>query len=180
MTRSILFFALIIIVGVLVSETASAYTTTEQRVQKINETTAIFFIDFAFGHENYDLYIPILTKRGQEHGTKAKTLGFEILEDREEPTDRGNVQALVLGKTKIENGMYKVPKGYKAPFTLAVVYTTDKALIEGDYVVQVTDLPFYRGDDMEYMHLNPSELQYYVTPEIELNSDNDPPVQHQG
>lgn len=152
---------------------ADAYTTTGQRVQKINETTAIFFINYAFGHENYDLYLPILAKRDQEHGTETKTIGFEVLAESEERTEIGTVQALALSKASIENGMYKVPKGHKLPFTFAAILTTDEGAIETDYAVRITDLPFFMGAESE--RLNPSELAYYITPEVELNESNTQP-----
>ena len=152
---------------------AHGYTTTDQRAQKINETTAIFFIDFAFGHEDKDFYIPILATRNQNHGSEVTSIGYEILEESKETTKNGTALAIVLSKgLAIEHGMYKIPKGFKAPLSLAVIYTTDKALREADYAVSVTDLPFYSGEERTYLHLNPSELQYYITPEVELNSDN--------
>lgn len=160
--------------------TASAYTSTGARVQKINETTAIFFIDYAFGHEDHDLYLPILAERDQAHGTEAKTIGFEILAESEERTAVGSVQALALSKAPIEDGMYKAPKGYKTPFTLAVILTTSDDTIETDYAVRATDLPFYMGEKQEYQHLNVSELQYYMTPEVELNESNTLPREAQG
>ena len=168
-------FALAFITTFILPLSASAYETTGQRAQKINETTALYFIDFSFGHEDHDTYIPVLAVRDQEHGSKLKSLGYEILEESEEETDRGVTQAIVFKKNEnvtIENGMYKVPKGYKGSFTLAVVYTTDNALFEADYAVQVTDLPFYWDTDKKYQRLNESELKYYITPEVELNSDN--------
>ena len=166
--------AFVALAFVVAPSDASAYTTSDQRALKVNETTALYFIDFAFGHEDHDTYIPVLAVRDQEYDSDVKSLGYEILEESEEQTDRGVTQAIVFKKNEnvtIEDGMYKVPKGYKGSFTLAVVYTTDKALFEADYAVQVTDLPFY-WENKKYQHLNETELQYYITPEVELNSDN--------
>lgn len=153
---------------------ASAYETTDQRAIKINETTAIYFIEYKFGHENHDFYMPVLAERDQEHGSEVKSIGFEVLEDGEEPTEIGSTQAIVLSNTPISNGMYKVPKGFSSTFTLAVILTTDEDDFENDYAIRVTDLPFYSGDDLEYMRLNTSELQHYVTDEIGFNDSNGP------
>lgn len=151
---------------------ADAYFSTDQRIQKINETTALFFIDFAFGHESHPTFIPVIATRDQAFNSELTSLGFEVLEESKYVSTLGATQAIVLGSVSIEDGMYKVPAGKKASFTLAVIFTTKPDTAEVDYAVHVTDLPFYVGEEKEYRYLNPSELKYYITPEVELNSLN--------
>lgn len=165
---SILFSALIAATPL----TGHAYLTTSQRAIEIDETTALFFITYEFGNTTKDFYLPVLAVRDQEHGSEVKSVGFSVFEDGEEATDVGATQAIVLADAPLANGMYRVPAGTANRFTLAVILTTDEDTPETDYTVAMTDLPFYSGDELTYMHLNPSELQYYRTPEVELNSND--------
>lgn len=149
-----------------------AYLTTAQSVQQINETIAIYAISYEFGHGTHDFYLPIQTVRNQAHGTEAHTLGFEVLVDGKIRTDVGSTLAMAVSDAEIVGDMYKIPKGEKKKFILFVILTTDEDELEADYAVRVTDLPFYRNDDREYLSLNPTELQYYITPEVEFNTSN--------
>lgn len=147
------------------------YETTDQRAVRINETTALYFIDFTLGHGDHDTYVPVQAVRDKTSDA-VDELGFEIREDGETPTSVGTVQAAVISDiADIEDSMYRVPQGFRYPFTLAVVLTTERDTAEADYAVKVTDLPF-RLDDTE-QSLNPSELSDYQTDEIELNESND-------
>lgn len=163
------FFVLIAVF--LAPITAAAYTVTDARAYRVNDTTALFYIDYAFGHENHDFYLPVLAVRDQAFGTEAKSIGYEVVINDDYATDDGSARAIVLADLPIEHGMYKIPKGYSAPFTLAVVYTTDPTAAAAEYAIQVTDLPFYSDDELTYYRLNPSELQYYVTDQVVLNND---------
>lgn len=165
---SILFAALI----AATPFTGHTYLTTSQRAIEIDETTALFFITYEFGHTTKDFYLPVLAVRDQKHGSEVKSVGFSVFEDGEEATDAGATQAIVLADAPLANGMYRVPAGTANHFTLAVILTTDEDTPETDYTVAMTDLPFYSGDELTYMYLNPSELQYYSTPEVELNSND--------
>lgn len=160
-TTSVIAFAFLFI-----PSAADAYETTGQTAKRMSDTTAAYFITYKFGHENHDLYLPVGAVRGQDHGDGMKLLGYEVLEKAEFPAKNGTAVAVVASNAAIENGMYKVPKGYAAEFTLIVLYTTEGEASE-EYAVQVTDLPFFMDDAAH--RLNPSELQYYVTKAVTLN-----------
>ena len=56
---------------------------------------------------------------------------------------------------------------------LIVILTADQSVTEEDFALQVQHLPYYvekENESMQRLQLNPSELQYYVTEEIELNT----------
>lgn len=163
--------SIILAVAMVLPATAAAYTTTGQRAYEATDTTAIFTIEYAFGHEDYDLYLPALTTRGQSFGNGDTTLGYEIVQDDDFATANGTAYAAILSNVPIVDGMYKVPKGFKASFTLIVLYVTDTDTTPAAYAARVTDLPFSmeNADERVEQRLNPSELQYYETEEISLN-----------
>lgn len=166
--KSTLLCALVVLV--LLPSSLSAYTVTDTRAYRVNNTTALFYIQYAFGHENHDFYLPVLATRDQKFGSKTKSVGYEIMQDDDFDTSDGTTQAIVLANLPIENGMYKIPKGYNAPLTLAVIFTTTTETPDAEYAVAVTDLPFYSDDELTYARLNPSELQYYETDTVHLNN----------
>ena len=165
-------FIVIAFIALIPATDAHAYLTTGQTVQQINETTSIYAITYEFGHGSHDFYLPIQTVRNQVHGTESNTLGFEVLIDGKVRTDVGETIALAVSDAEIVGDMYKIPKGEKKKFVLFVILTTSADELEADYAIKVTDLPFYRNDDREYLALTPSELNYYITPEVEFNTSN--------
>lgn len=171
--KNILIFGGILLCAAILSPShASAYFMKDERVLKISETTSIYFIDYTFGHEDYVFYMPVLAARDQAHGSELTSVGYEVLKDGETRSDAGTTHAIVLSNASINDGMYKTQEGFANMFTLAVVLTTPEDASSEEYAIHVTDLPFYRGEEKEYMRLNPSELQYYITDESSFNESN--------
>lgn len=151
-----------------------AYFTTEQASAAITKTTALFTISYTFGLEEHDIYMPIIATRGLEWKGGDQEVGYTFTED-DEVHENGTAAALVLSNAPVVNNMYKIEKGTAKTMTLFAMLVTDQDEHEEDYALQVTQLPYYvdRGNGkLETLQLNPSELQYYVTKEIELNTGN--------
>lgn len=167
-------FSLALFASMLVGiSNASAYFTTEQNVYRINDQTALFQIEYLFGSEDNDIYLPVRAARGQAWGTENKQIGFEILKDGK-PTDEGDAGGVVMGPITFStpgssNEQYVAPAGLALRMSLFVVLEVEPSATTSRYQVQVTDLPFYTGKDQEYQRLNPSELKYYKTPSLNLN-----------
>lgn len=161
-------FTLLVIPGV-----SSAYTTSEQTAVQIDETTALYSITYSFGLKSNDLYMPREVVRDQNWKESTSTLGFVVLEDSKRLSAAGSAAGVVLSDAKVTtDGLYYIPAGHAATFTLYVILQTQPTDLEADYAIRVTDLPFLRGDEREHLYLNPSELQYYQTPETEFNESN--------
>lgn len=158
--------ALMVIGTMGVATVAHAYETTSQRALRVNDRTALFFIDYTFGQKDHDLYLPVLATRNQSLGTNTPSLGFEVLDQYREHTNAGTAHAIVLSKASIDGNLYHVPEGTAAGFTLAVVFVAPVGTTVEDYSIAVTDLPFYQGSEKRHMYLNPSELKYYTTPQL--------------
>ncbi|MCA9366305.1 hypothetical protein KC722_01865 [Candidatus Kaiserbacteria bacterium] len=161
-----IFLVMTLFVALMLPNGAHAYTSSQQTALRVNDTSALFVIDFSFGHGEHDTYIPIFGTTNQENDTKAHTLGYRVIDD--EGNEAFGTAALVLSSAKVvDNTFYRVPQGVKQKFTLLVVATVPSGNSIDNYRAEVTDLPFYWDDEMQYLHLNPSELQYYTTPAVE-------------
>lgn len=167
--KNLIIFGTLTIFGIflLTPQTTLAYLSSSQKVSNISSTTALYAIEFSFGHDKHDTYIPVLAVRDQVWGEAKKTLGFEVLTDDARSASSSAFGIVLGGKNVTKDMMYFVPKGEVDTFTFYVLLnnTTDET---DDYAVRVTDLPFYWDDARTHLKLNPSELQYYTTPEAEI------------
>ena len=151
--------------------TSSAYFTTAQHAHQLSENSVLFLIEYRFGINQFDLYMPVFGERNLPFGAETDALGYVILEDGT-ATDVGAAEGIVLSNTEREGAFYKIPKGTAAKMTFALLFTIPEDALEADYQLQIQELPFYTGDDRMYRKLMPSELQHYITPEVELNEAN--------
>lgn len=145
-------------------QTTQAYNTTDQKTFELDKGSALFLIDYEFGHKNREVQMPFLTQSTST--TATNTLSYSVL-DKDGHEVAGKSSAIILSNTKLgENTMYVVPKGFAKKFTLLVVFTPS-ASTTPDYRLQVTHLPF-NFNGKQQLELNPSELQYYATPYTDL------------
>lgn len=159
----------------LLPQVTLGYFTTGQTATKLSNTASLFTIEYAFGLEKNDIYMPIIAERGLAWESEAKKVGYTLRENGEDIMTNGKATGIVLSSAPIVNGMYKLEKGNAHKMTLLVILTTSSTESESDYALQVDKLPFYvdKGDQgLQTLQLNPSELQYYVTKEVELNTGN--------
>lgn len=174
-THHISFLALVAALFACAPHAVLGYFTTGQSALKINDQVALYALEYTFGLEDHDIYMPIVSTRGLSHESDAPQVGFTLREDGEEAVTHGTAAGLVLSGAPIVDGMYKIAKDTAQKMTLFVVFATEADTLEADYALQIDRLPYYvdKGDDeLQELSLNPSELQYYITPEIELNSAN--------
>ncbi len=160
---------------IVVPSVSSAYFTTAQSAIKLNEDTLLYTVTFKFGFPSSDLRMPIGAVRGLQFGDASPYVGYTLLKDSETAVASGTAAGLVLSKAKIVDNEYFVPKGEVGTFTLvALVKVTDDFVPtdakDYDLSIQVTSLPFtmIKGKSVVKAQLNPSELQYYITPELDL------------
>lgn len=154
--------------------TSLAYFTTGQTAIKLNDTTALYTIDYEFGLNKQDLYMPIVAQRGLPWKSVEHTLGYTIQRNGTTTVD-GTATGIVVANLPVVNGMYKIAKGAAEKMTLLVILTTKPNAEPADLRLQVDQLPFYADygkSTLATLQLNPSELQYYVTPEVTLNYEN--------
>lgn len=166
------YIAAAFIISLTWSNATFAYYTTDQSVTQYSETISLYTIDYYFGNKNDVMYLPVMAERGLLKGQSTSTLGYEFLVDGENPTSVGSASAVVVGDVPIVDGMYKVPAGKNGHFTLFVLLTTSADELEADYALQVTNLPFLRGEEKMKQYLNIHELSHYQTPEVEFNASN--------
>ena len=173
MTRYTILVLLAVFMVTAMPQSAAAYKTHDQKAVRINEQTAFYTISYRFGIPQRDFYLPIGAVRD---ATKDDgfVLGYEFLEDGKTYTNKGTSAGIVLSDAEVVDGQYFIPAGKFRTFTLFVMLTTDETDPEMDYALHVNSLPFIgiiNGERVD-QKLYPTELQYYLTPEIELNESN--------
>lgn len=164
---------LLIPLAYLIPNTSLAYLSTAQDAKVLNEQNGLFVIEYQFGHKHNDIYLPVVTKRGLAKESTEQQVGFTLREDGEKVKDLGIANGLVLSKAPIVDGMYKIKKGTSQKLWLVVMLTTKKDDPTTNYALQVDKLPFLMGSNksnLQTLELNSSELQYYKTKTIKLNT----------
>lgn len=160
----------------LLPNISQSYFTTDQTATRINNETIIFTVTYKFGFATRELYIPIGAVRGTEATGDSPYIGYKIIGDKEEePFLGGKTTSLAFTTDKnvtIKDNQYYLPAGKSAKFTLITFLNVPAAeqAMSQDYSLLVSRLPFTMIDDKTTIeaHLNPSELQYYLTPSVSL------------
>ncbi len=154
---------------IAVPQLSFAYKTTSQSARQYSDTTALYTITYRFGFLNRELYIPISAVRGAMPTRDA--VSYELMTGST-TSNLGTMSALVVSTAEIKNGMYYLPAGKAADFTFVVALTMPARTKVADYKTQMTALPFIMVDKGKKINaqLNPSELQYYVTPTAGMNA----------
>lgn len=154
---------------------SKAYFTTAQSATKLTEDTIMYTISYDFGFADRELYMPIMAKRTNDSEPKQYLAEYSILNGDDEVVTAGVSNALVLTKSKdveVKNGQYYLEPGENATFTLVAFLTIPKEQqVSEKLSLLMTQLPFTmikNDDSVVNAHLNPSELQYYRTPEVSL------------
>lgn len=163
--KKIIFFAFVALILSITTPTAEAYHTTAQNAFTVNGRTGVYTITFVLGHQKHDVYVPV--SAFSDNTANDSTHLSYALKDTNGNSSTGSNVGIVLSSLKIQNGMYRISKGTGATFTLLVLYTPQNAEMNTSRALQVTNLPF-NFDKAEQLKLNPSELEYYVTPSLFL------------
>ncbi len=172
MKKTHMFLGLAAFLMLLSPSASEAYFTTGQTATMLNAQNAVFTISYKFGHDDKDMYLPATAIRTNSPLADGTTLTYGFYENGDYSKENGVAQAVILSKAPIVNGMYKIAKGTVETFTLLALLSTETTELEADYALHVDVLPFMI--EKENQHLNPSELQYYTTKEVELNTGNYP------
>lgn len=159
--------------ALLLPNISQAYFTTDQTATRINNETIMFTVTYKFGFATRELYIPIGAVRGTEATDDSPYIGYKIVDKEKEPILEGKTTSLAFTTDKdviIKDNQYYLPAGKGAKFTLVTFLKVPVAeqTANQDYSLLVSRLPFTMIDSKNTIvaHLNPSELQYYLTPAI--------------
>lgn len=164
MSRIIFTFVLVALFSVGAS-TSEAYSTTAQEGFSVDSKTAVFVIEYAFGHESYELEMPFHAVRTNT-STRRDVLGFEVL-TMDGKQGKGSAVGIVLSNTVLKNNQYVTPKGKSVKFRLLVLYTRSEDEVSDTFRTQVTSLPFTFKGERE-LQLNEFELRSYTTKLVPL------------
>ncbi len=159
-TRYVFFFLLSLLVLSMPSH-VGAYFTTGQNEIELDDGSALFLIEYTFGHKKYDLHMPVLAT-SESDAVSSLALVFDV-RDEGGNSALGSSRGIVLSGATLSAGpKYVVRKGDVGTFLLFVLFTPEKSEPEKKYQLQVTHLPFSFNGKQD-LKLNPSELEYYKT-----------------
>ncbi len=175
-TKYIIANAIVALFIALSPITSHAYFTTAQTANALTENAGLFSVSYRFGALKQDFYMPTTPIRNILTDTADNRLGYTIRTDQDDISDVGIATAVIKSSAEVRDGYYFIPAGTASTFELIVVLQTDPYAREMDYYLQVESLPFKAQLEtgLQDRRLNPSELQYYATPEIELNEETSP------
>ncbi len=151
---------------------AEAVGTLAQSATRLTKDIVLYQVSYELGFKKYEVRAPIGAMRNLQVGSTSPYLGYTILNDSETLTDIGKSAGLVLSGATIDGADYIIPKGSAATFTLVTLLSLPEAIGEDlDLALQVTALPFTMIGDTVTIdgHLNASELQYFITPEVDVD-----------
>lgn len=158
-------FQLLLCALCLLPITGYAFVSTDQTGISVSDQTALYSITYRFGTTDRPFAVPYLAALDPADNE----LGFVILnDDGEVVPPPGPVSAAIVSSAAIRDGLYVLEPGQAASFTLYVALTLNADNREQDYAIQVTQLPTYLGTERQRVPMNASQLQYYVTPEVNL------------
>lgn len=172
-TSYTLFFILMALCFGGTTQNAHAYFTTGQTQTRLDDNSVLFTIEYAFGYTDKDTYMPVTAVRNLPWKSNEKKIGYKLVDHTGSTTAIGSAKGIVLSNLPIVDLMYKLERGKAHKMTLVVVLVVPQDTARNRYKLQVDKLPFYVGTDVSKLatyQLNPSELQYYVTKPVELNS----------
>lgn len=155
---------------------SEAYVATSKDAFTVDGKTGVFLIEYSFGHTKYPLIMPLHAQR-QILSTNT-VLSYDIIDEHGTP-GHGTAYGIVLSDTPHAKGVYEIPRDTQASFRLLVLYTRTPEEVGTPFRLQVTSLPF-EFKNREHLSLNPSELQYYVTPSLTLGGIHVTPVMPKG
>lgn len=171
-SRKLKLFGVFTALSLLAPATSEAYFTTNQSAYKLTDTTALYTVTYKFGFAERGLYMPIMAERDNSDETAQYQAKYQILDQADEVITTGMSNGLVLTSSPdvdIKDGQYYLEPGESASFTLIALLTLNKAAVS-ETALLVSHLPFTMEIDDKLVpnQLNPSELQYYRTPSVEI------------
>lgn len=144
---------------------AHAYVTTGQDAVRVTGSSAIYLIEFEFGHGDHEIHIPVFARDTDD--ASREFLSYGLFDDENRRVNGITSAGIVLANAPIEDGRYIIPAGESRTLTLLVIASVPTEVPIANIYSEVTYLPFSFDGENE-LQLNPSELQYYRTPSLVL------------
>ncbi len=155
--------ALFVLCGVLLVPSGSQAAT----IVAVNDNTALFTIHFDFiaGDEAYQ--IPVGALRGLAFNENKNFVGYRVVSGDTPVMVETKTNAVVLSEQEIKDGMYQIPAGERASFTLVGLFEVPETTSTDSYFVELMSLPHFIGD--ERVNVTPNRLEQFKSDEVTLN-----------
>lgn len=151
---------------------ASAYEVTDTNAVRLNDDTVLFSITYKFGFLNRESLYPIIANQGNSESPEM--LDYEVRGGGE--AFEAFAPAVVLSDdedVEVRDGMYYLPEGKNAEFTLIGLLALDESDPREVLQLVINRLPYTTLNDGEMAHSEvlPEELPDYRSPQITLLGD---------
>jgi hypothetical protein len=134
----------------------------------LNDTNALFTIDFTVSDTIGDIDIPVLGTYGATYQDRIDTVGYTIRSMEGSAPAVTAVNALVLSASPLKGVRYHVPKGTEATFTLFILATFTNPITETELKASISKLPYFRDSIRTTMHQN--QLDELPAPRLKVES----------
>ena len=121
---------------------------------QLDETTALFTINFSFEDEDFVNKIPLLAKHGVLYNDRVNHIGYDIATLEEPSSSISSVTAIVLSDAQLDGSRYVVPTNTEKVFTLVILADFGEAIPQNKYQARITKLPYWWDDNRTTVHQN--------------------------
>ncbi len=161
--KKILFLSLLSLCILVSSNSAEAYSASNQKAVRLSPEFSLFTITYTSKFLNRDAYLPVAAERGLDNENRKPIVGFELITDGGLRIKDGTAYAIVLSSASVKEKMYFTEENEAGSYTLVVLYK--HAADRNDTALQITSLPFIfeKDDKRTSTKLNEHELVDYRT-----------------
>jgi len=119
----------------------------------LNDTTALFTVDFSFTDDYFEVQVPIMAEYGVDYLDRVDTVGYDFVTTENDLPEIENISGLVLSNETIVGNKYVLPTGSTGKFTLMVLVTFTEEIGE-DVQAMITKLPYFLNERRTTVHQN--------------------------
>jgi hypothetical protein len=119
----------------------------------INDTTAVFFLNFTADASYAEFGIPVFADHTVNHNDKVNVVGYELTTDSESLPEISNVADLILSTAPLTDMQYTVATGTTASFTLVSIVNFT-APLPLNVMAKISKLPYWTDGARTTAHQN--------------------------
>lgn len=121
----------------------------------LNDTTAIFFLDFGFdaGDTDHEFSIPLVADHTVGYFDRVNSIGYQLTSATATTPSIAKVSDIVLSTATISDGTYKVTSDTKETFTLMSIVTFNGP-IDSSITAAFTKIPYWLNGTRTTVHEN--------------------------
>lgn len=119
----------------------------------IDDTTAVFFIDFAMDANYADFNVPLVADHTVTYNDRVDVVGYEITDKDGEAIATASVSGIILSYEPLRDMRYQVTQGSVGAFRLLSIVTFAEP-VDTAVSAAITKLPFWANEKRTSVHAN--------------------------